>query len=121
MVERMMTFFKWEGVITPESLVRDINNKLLSAEKDAKKRFCFDLFDLNQDGRICVQDVYSLMDLLYDKDNTLQNDALVMTQVHRSTLTHSAPRLQEEALRGHAREESRRSAQRQCADRVCVA
>ena len=81
MVERMMTYFKWEGVITPESLVRDINNKLLSLEKDVKKRFCFDLFDVNQDGRICVKDVYTLMDLLYDKDNVLQNDAFVMTQV----------------------------------------
>ena len=44
-------------------------------------RFCFDLFDLNQDGRVCVQDAYDLMDLLYNRDYVLQTDVLLIIRV----------------------------------------
>ena len=67
----------------PETLIREVN-KMLRDGREETLRFCFELFDLNQDGKICIQDAYDLMDLLYEKDHVLQKDVLTVINVSTS-------------------------------------
>jgi len=60
MTERILRMLDLKGSVALPTFVSKLNDNLLSLRKRDQLAFCFRLLDLNEDGKICLTDLYKL-------------------------------------------------------------
>ncbi|CDW87068.1 UNKNOWN [Stylonychia lemnae] len=71
--DRILDFFEFNQVVTINELFEKFNI-LIQGGRDEIMKFCFQIFDLNQDGIICMKDLSDNLNNFYDQDYYLQRD-----------------------------------------------
>ena len=56
-------------------------NKFLLSEVTSKMKLCFDLYDRNSDGKICIVDIYRTLNELTDDDYFIKNDIALLSRL----------------------------------------
>lgn len=51
-------FDEQEPGVTYEWLISKINSRILERTEDQKTKLCFQLYDINNDGKICASDLF---------------------------------------------------------------
>ena len=94
MIEKLLRAMNFPAVMRISEFC-DCVNEFRKNDNAQKLRLCFDLYDHNGDGYICLVDLFSTFELLKTTDYFLQRDLSLLSAVIQTKRTAAKKRLWE--------------------------